>query len=77
VTNPALQDILTMLREGPLSLSAPPEESRAIFDAMFAEVPRPEGVHYEPGSVAGVDGLWVKPDNAPAGKAILYAHGGG
>jgi len=73
---PALDEIKTMLRDGPLSLSMPPEESRAIFNAMFAEVPNPEGVIYEAAQVGGVEGTWARPSGAPTDQAILYAHGG-
>ena len=76
MSNPALDEILVMLREGPLSLSAPPAESREIFNAMFAEVPRPEKVDYTEGTVGGVDGLWARPAGAAEDKVILYAHGG-
>lgn len=74
---PALEEIKTMLREGPLSLSMAPEESREIFNAMFAEVPNPEEVEYEKGEVGGVKGIWVRPPGAPSDQAVLYTHGGG
>lgn len=77
MNNPVLDDILTMLREGPLSLSMPPAQSRELFVSMFAEVPRAEGVTYVSGNVGGIQGLWAIPDKAPEEQAVLYAHGGG
>lgn len=77
MSNEALEEIKTMLREGPLDLCDDPVTSRKIFEAMFEEVPRPEGLIYEQGNVGGIEGLWIKSPSAPADQVILYLHGGG
>lgn len=76
MSNEVLDGIIAMLREGELSMSDPPAEARPVFEAMFAEVPMPEGVNIEPGEVGGIPGLWLKPAEAPEDKVILYLHGG-
>ena len=38
--------------------------------------PDAAGVQYEDAVVGGVKGVWCRPENARAGAAILYLHGG-
>jgi len=52
-------------------------EARPFFDAMRAATPLPPGVRLEPDTVGGVPGLWCRPADARAGRALLFLHGGG
>jgi epsilon-lactone hydrolase len=49
---------------------------REPFDAMMEQTPDGADITYEPGTVGGVSGIWCRPSAAPAGRAILYIHGG-
>jgi acetyl esterase/lipase len=50
--------------------------SRGSFDELMEKTPAADGVTYEQAEVGGVSGWWCRPDNAVAGTAILYLHGG-
>ncbi len=52
-------------------------EARPFFDAMRAATPLPPGVRLESDTVGGVPGLWCRPADAQAGRALLFLHGGG
>src|ERR1700693_1684648 len=56
------------------SLTGP--SSREQFDELMEKTPAADGVTYEKAEVGGVAGWWCRPDNAVAGAAILYFHGG-
>jgi acetyl esterase/lipase len=49
---------------------------RDAYDAMIAETPIAEGVTLEAVDQNDVQGWWVRPAGAPAGRAILFLHGG-
>jgi monoterpene epsilon-lactone hydrolase len=49
---------------------------RKPFDELMEKTPAADGVTYEEGEVGGVAGWWCRPDDAIAGAAILYFHGG-
>ena len=49
---------------------------REAYDAMTAETPLALGVAFEAVAEKGVSGWWVRPESAPAGRAILFIHGG-
>jgi monoterpene epsilon-lactone hydrolase len=59
---------------GPLARARTAADFRRIFEAPT--FPDPKGVTYEPGSVGGVKGEWVRPKAGP-GLRMLYIHGGG
>ncbi|QEE42356.1 MULTISPECIES: alpha/beta hydrolase [unclassified Methylobacterium] len=59
---------------GPLSKARNAAAFRQIFEAPA--FPDPKGVTYEPGTVGGVRGEWVRPKSGP-GQRMLYLHGGG
>ena len=50
------------------------ERSDAITSWMIR---MPKGVAVEPGTVAGVPGIWLSPDGAPSDPLVLFIHGGG
>jgi monoterpene epsilon-lactone hydrolase len=50
--------------------------SREQFDELMEKTPAANGVTYEEEDVGGVAGWWCRPDDAIAGAAILYFHGG-
>lgn len=52
-------------------------EGREPYDAIWNNVAAADGVHYEQAAVGGINGVWCRPENALAGAAILYLHGGG
>jgi acetyl esterase/lipase len=56
------------------SLTGP--SSREQFDELMEKTPAADGVTYEEGDVGGVAGWWCRPEDAVAGAAILYFHGG-
>jgi monoterpene epsilon-lactone hydrolase len=85
-----LQELLEMLRNNELSLASAPEISRPQFEAMFSDVPYPEGLRVDFDEVGGIPGLWLHPPLSPKSKGsgtitacsndtaeILYLHGGG
>jgi epsilon-lactone hydrolase len=50
--------------------------AREPFDELMEKTPAADGVTYEKTRVGGVPGWWCQPDDAVAGAAILYFHGG-
>jgi acetyl esterase/lipase len=53
-------------------------EMRSIYDRFIAATPIAEGVSFEAVEVEDVRGWWVRPIGGdPAGRAILFVHGGG
>jgi monoterpene epsilon-lactone hydrolase len=56
------------------SLTGP--SSRGQFDELMEKTPAADGVTYEEAEVGGVAGWWCRPDDAVAGAAVLYFHGG-
>ncbi|ANL51064.1 alpha/beta hydrolase family protein (plasmid) [Rhizobium phaseoli] len=52
-------------------------ESRGWYDDFMTLTPAADGVRFEPGTVAGVEGWWCIPADAPADAALLHLHGGG
>jgi acetyl esterase/lipase len=50
--------------------------SRGPFDDLMEKTPAADGVTCEAAAVGGVAGWWCLPDDAVAGAAVLYFHGG-
>jgi epsilon-lactone hydrolase len=50
--------------------------SREQFDELMEKTPAADGVTYEEAEAGGVAGWWCRPDDAVAGAALLYFHGG-
>jgi epsilon-lactone hydrolase len=50
--------------------------AREPFDELMEKTPAADGVTYQEAEVGGVAGWWCRPDDAVAGAAILYFHGG-
>jgi acetyl esterase/lipase len=51
-------------------------DGRPGFDEIMKRVAPADGIESEEGSVGGVPGIWVRPQSAPADRALLYFHGG-
>lgn len=49
---------------------------REAYDAMTNLTPIADGVAFERVDEIDVHGIWIRPDSAPSGRAILYVHGG-
>lgn len=73
----ALNQVLELVRASPIDFTAPPEDARAAFEALFAEAPRPDSVRYEAAEVGGVRGLWARTGAPDGDRALIYLHGGG
>lgn len=50
--------------------------ARVAFDELMEKTPAADGVTYQEAEMGGVTGWWCRPDEAVAGAAILYFHGG-
>ena len=50
--------------------------AREPFDELMEKTPTADGITYEGAEVGGVAGWWCRPDDAIAGAALLYFHGG-
>jgi len=53
------------------------EDFRADVDRATGKRKLPKGVTSNPENVAGLQGEWLVPEEAPEGKVLLYIHGGG
>lgn len=51
-------------------------DGRVAFDGMMGMTPQADGIAYEAATIGGVPGWWCRPQDATAGAAILYLHGG-
>ena len=49
---------------------------RSAYDPIFEAIAAAEGVLYEQGLIAGIEGVWCRSAAAKAGAVILYLHGG-
>ncbi|CAB3790047.1 alpha/beta hydrolase [Pararobbsia alpina] len=49
---------------------------REAYDAMTAQTPTADNVDLESVDSEGVKGWWIRPESAPADRAILFLHGG-
>jgi epsilon-lactone hydrolase len=73
----AMREMFAAIQPQP---GAPPPtwpERRVQIDAMGAAAPLPEGVKVEPLKLGGVAAEKITPQNADAGRAIFWLHGGG
>ncbi len=69
-----LEQLVGLLRGGPVSFSAPPQEMRPVFEGMLVSLPGDESTVTEERELGGVPGLWMGAEGA---RALLYLHGGG
>lgn len=69
-----LEQLIGLLRGGPVSFSAPPEEMRPVFEGMLVSLPGDESTITEQREIGGVPGIWME---APGERVLLYLHGGG
>src|SRR6267378_2648471 len=51
-------------------------EARKFYDALLEGVSPREDVTFEPATIGGVPGLWVRPASSRSDEAILHVHGG-
>jgi acetyl esterase/lipase len=51
-------------------------QARPMYDELMKGVAPADGIESEEGFVAGVPGMWVRPQSGPTDRAILYFHGG-
>lgn len=72
-----LAEVIELVRSSPIDFTDPPETTRARFEALFAEAPRPDSVRYESAEVGGVRGMWARVEGSAGDRAIIYLHGGG
>lgn len=72
-----LQMVIDMLRAQPLPRGASFAEQRAALDGLAGIAPRPDGVAFEPLTVAGRPAEWVTAAGTRTDRALLYLHGGG
>jgi len=50
--------------------------ARSAYDPIFEAIAAADGVQYEQGLIAGIEGVWCRPAAAKTGGVILYLHGG-
>ncbi|MFI1389116.1 alpha/beta hydrolase fold domain-containing protein [Streptomyces griseoaurantiacus] len=71
-----LEHLKRNLREGPLDIGGPIEETRGIFEALHADLPVPESVKLSREEVGGVPALVSEAPGVVPGRTVLYLHGG-
>jgi acetyl esterase/lipase len=59
------------LAAGPVTMT------RALYDAIYEQVPPADGIAYTDAKFGGVPGVWCAPSARRTGAAMLYLHGGG
>lgn len=73
-----LEQLLPILRGGPVSFSAPPTEMRPIFEGMLTGLPGDPSTVTVEREIGGVSGLWMEAETGGSpDRALLYLHGGG
>jgi epsilon-lactone hydrolase len=82
ITLRPLTDADAKARTGLRSILAPRKgvrsdlaSSRAAFDALMRQTPAAQSVEYASETIGGIPGVWCRPP-APAGRTVLYLHGG-
>jgi acetyl esterase/lipase len=61
--------------KGPLAAARSIEDVRRVLGGP--SFPDPREATYEPGTLGGVRGEWVRPAKGPPGARLFYVHGGG
>ncbi|OAN67637.1 lipase [Sulfitobacter sp. EhC04] len=72
-----LHQILEMGAQNPPPAGGSPDAMRGWFEAMMEQTPVAENVAIEPVTINGQPCEYLRPEDAVAGKLILYIHGGG
>lgn len=72
-----LHAILAMGADNPPPANGGPQDMRDWFEAMMAPTPTAEAVAVEPVTINGNEAEFLRPEDAPDDKLILYVHGGG
>jgi monoterpene epsilon-lactone hydrolase len=70
----AMAEMRSMVSSMKGTVTAP--SFREAFDALMEGTPAADGMKYEKAEVGAVPGWWCRPNDAAAGAAILYLHGG-
>ena len=65
------------LAERPDGATAAIADLREEYDRAVEIFPLPNGVSREEGTLGGVPGEWLRPEDADASRVLLYFHGGG
>ena len=74
--NAVLAQLIAALRAGDLDFAAPPEKTRASFEATLATIPVAPDLAFAPDTLAGLPTLRTASPGAAADAALLYLHGG-
>lgn len=72
-----LSQLIEGMRAGSLDFGAPPTEVRAVFDALLAGMPPPEGADFAEITLGGVPALECRHGGDTSKGTLLYFHGGG
>lgn len=72
-----LEQLIGILRGGPVSFSEPPQEMRPVFEGMLTSLPGDESTVTDTREVGGVPGIWMDREAGAGGRVLLYLHGGG
>ena len=74
--NPVLAQLIAALRAGDLDFAAPPEQTRASFEATLATIPVAPDLTFTADTLAGLPTLRIGSPRAVEDAALLYLHGG-
>jgi len=74
--NPVLEQLVAALRAGDLDFGAPPEQTRATFEATLATIPVQPDLIFRPDALAGLPTLRIESPGVATDAALLYLHGG-
>ncbi|MEO0031667.1 MAG: hypothetical protein RIS94_1425 [Pseudomonadota bacterium] len=74
--NETLEALVGALRAGELDFAKPPEETRAVFEAVLATIPVAGDLHFESDELAGLGVVRSTAPGAASDVALLYLHGG-
>lgn len=69
-----LEQLVGLLRNGPVDFAAPAHEMRPVFEGMLTSLPGDETTVTENRELGGIPGIWME---GTSGKVLLYLHGGG
>lgn len=74
--NTVLAQLVAALRAGDLDFAAPPEQTRASFEATLATIPVAPDLTFTADNLAGLPTLRIASPGAAEDAALLYLHGG-
>ena len=71
------EQMVELFRARPVSLDAPVEQSRALFEQISFLFPVPSDVRTERVEIGELHAEWVRAPESRADRTLLYLHGGG